>query len=151
MIEPKGLVSISDEKDLAMSLEEEYVEDRWGVAQTRTRLKRGVRDPVTTLPRPPPADNDCAALEKWVHNMEADADRVVFVSNCHDKLHGKGCWRGKPGYCRARFPREKFEAAQVDRMSGAIRFAKRDVWINTYNPVLSDLSRCNTDVTRHPS
>ncbi|KAH9884314.1 hypothetical protein C8Q73DRAFT_661081 [Cubamyces lactineus] len=35
----------------------------------------------------------------------------------------------------------------VDNNTGAIRFKKWDVWINSYNPVLSAALRCNTDVT----
>lgn len=144
----KGEFSMSTESELADELEEDYVDSRRADPCARTRLRSGVRDPATICPRPPPqgVDDEEKAME-WLSEVRRDADRVVFVSNRHDRNHGKGCWRGDPGYCRARFPRECRETTDIDRSSGAIRFKHLEPWINTYNPVLSYLLRCNSDVT----
>ncbi|OJT04379.1 hypothetical protein TRAPUB_4922, partial [Trametes pubescens] len=133
---------------LAEALEEDYVKTLPdGSTRIAQRLKRTVRDPATTLPLPPPQDADDAALAEWYSTCLRQADEIVFCSNRHDPTHGKGCWRGddNDGYCKARFPRELFESTQVDRASGAIRFAKSEPWINTYNPMASYLMRYNSD------
>ncbi|KAI0355692.1 hypothetical protein OH77DRAFT_1361593, partial [Trametes cingulata] len=131
--------------ELAQGLEEEYLQHLPdGKTRLSTRLKQSVRDPATTLPAPPSCEH---ADAEWFSRLARETDEIVFCSNRHDPSHGKGCWRGDPGYCRARFPREVFEETQVDRASGALRFAKHEPWLNTYNPVLSYVLRCNTDVT----
>ena len=142
-----GDYSIFTNEELKDNLEEEFIESRNGTAETRTRLKRGIRDPASKLPTRPADELSPPELDSWKKEMLRDADEVVFVSNHHDPNHGKGCLRGDPAYCRARFPRETFEETQVDEETGAIRFAKREPWINTYHPVLSHVLRCNTDVT----
>ncbi|KAI9063187.1 hypothetical protein FKP32DRAFT_1549131, partial [Trametes sanguinea] len=106
-----------------------------------------ITDAATVSPRVPPELSTSAAEQDWYRTFRGDVDRVVFCSNRHDKAHSKGCLRGDPPYCRARFPRESVVETQVDLNSGAIQFQKRDVWINTYQPVLSAALRCNTDVT----
>ncbi|KAH9848080.1 hypothetical protein C2E23DRAFT_740340 [Lenzites betulinus] len=147
-----GDFATSTEEKLAEELEEVYYERQSdGTMLCRTRLKRHIRDPATTLPRRPPSQFSEAgdqSLKSWHRSFLEDTDRVVFCSNRHDRSHGKGCWRsGDPGYCCARFPRELFEQNQVDRNSGAIRFAKKEAWINTYNIVLSNVLRSNSDLT----
>lgn len=143
-----GDYAVSTESSLSSSLEEEYVENRWGEERVRSRIKTGVRDPATELPPSPPAeDASDEAWATWERALLEDVDRVLFFSNRHDKHHSKGCWRVDPGYCRARFPREKFEATMVDRDSGAMRFRKNSQWLNTFNYILTHLLRCNTDVT----
>ncbi|KAI0330962.1 hypothetical protein GY45DRAFT_1249834, partial [Cubamyces sp. BRFM 1775] len=117
------------------------------------RVKRGkpvllIPDAASVLPpRPPPPGVEQEVLKQWHEDFLLDVDKVVFCSNRHDRDHRFGCLRGHPEYCRARFPRERQENTVVDRNSGAVRFKKRDVWINTFNPLLSHLLRCNTDVT----
>ncbi|EIW52164.1 uncharacterized protein TRAVEDRAFT_76490, partial [Trametes versicolor FP-101664 SS1] len=136
---------------LAEELEESYIEHLSdGTSETRTRLKRNIRDPATTLPRAPPQFDEPEDVAAWHKSFLEETDRLVFCSNRHDRRHGQGCWRfnaSGTGYCRARFPRELFEHTQVDRASGAIRFAKNEAWINTYNPVLSQAIHSNTDVS----
>ncbi|KAI0349500.1 hypothetical protein OH77DRAFT_1364957, partial [Trametes cingulata] len=106
-----------------------------------------IRDAAMSLPARPPDFHDEDELQRWHSSFLEDVDRIVFCSNRHDKDHDRGCLKGDPLYCRARFPRETYPTTMVDEDSGALRFQKRDVWINTYNPVLSYLLRCNTDVT----
>ncbi|KAH9852840.1 hypothetical protein C2E23DRAFT_714705, partial [Lenzites betulinus] len=145
-----GDFTTSTEDALSEELEDEYFERQSdGTMLRRTRLKANVRDPATTLPMVPPSFSDPESVEKWHQSFLHDTDKVVFCSNRHNRTHGpgQGCWRGVPGYCRARYPREVFEATQVDRATGAIRFAKKEQWINTYNTVISNTLRCNTDLT----
>ncbi|EPS96743.1 hypothetical protein FOMPIDRAFT_1129824, partial [Fomitopsis schrenkii] len=79
--------------------------------------------------------------------MLRTADEIVYRSNRHSPSHSKGCKRTPDSLCRARYPRDLHASTVVDPDSGAIRFRKSEPWINTYNPVLSFLLRCNTDVT----
>ncbi|KAI0361478.1 hypothetical protein OH77DRAFT_1366424, partial [Trametes cingulata] len=126
-----GSFLASTDSVLAERLEDEWLERMPdGEMRRRTRLKAGVRDPATTLPQAPPSaySTDVSALRAWHRTFEADTDDIVFTSNRHDRNHLHGCWRG---YCRARFPRDIAETTQIDRASGAIRFAKSEAWINT--------------------
>ncbi|KAI0640764.1 hypothetical protein C8Q79DRAFT_882770, partial [Trametes meyenii] len=136
--------------DLALEFEEVYHERTPAGLKRRTRLNRSARDPATCLPvAPPQGSNDPASLAQWYPLMLHDSDAVVFCSNRHDSEHGKGCWVGPPidGHCKARFPRDLYDETMVDRASGAIRFVKHEPWLNTFNPTLSYLLRCNSDVT----
>ena len=87
------------------------------------------RDPTAVLPKPPPsaAFLSAAALEDWHRSVCNETDDIVFLSNRHDKRHGKGCRRGKEQYCRARFPREVREQTEVDPDTGAVRMKKRNL------------------------
>ncbi|RDX44584.1 hypothetical protein OH76DRAFT_1301071, partial [Lentinus brumalis] len=144
----QGQFSITTEVDLAAELEEEYLDSRFGEPRVCTRLKAGARDPATVLPSCPPLGfDDSAARDGWYEDMLRDSDRVIFMSNRHDKHHGKGCWRGDPPVCRARFPRDLLHRTEIDRTTGAIRFRHEHKWLNTFNPVLAYLLRCNHDVT----
>ncbi|KAH9920734.1 hypothetical protein B0H21DRAFT_701909, partial [Amylocystis lapponica] len=105
------------------------------------------RDPVTTLPRPPPVFASEFSLEQWYASICRASDEIVYLSNRHDPTHGKGCLRGKDRYCRARFPRPLQAETEVDMETGALQFKKTEVWINTYNIVLLYLVRCNSDIT----
>lgn len=136
-------------EQLSLQLEDEYVRHMPdGTTKLARKLKPHIRDPATTLPSPPPTTFTHDELNTWFHSVEDDVDQIVFCSNRHDLIHGKGCWRGddETGYCKARFPRETFENTEVDRASGAIRFRKHEPWINTFHPVVSYLLRTNTDV-----
>ena len=83
-----GDYAVSTDRGLAEELEEEYIDNRWGSGRVQTRLRTGVRDPATELPlTPPAADADDREWEKWEKAMLQDVDRVLFVSNRHDKNH----------------------------------------------------------------
>ncbi|RDX50981.1 hypothetical protein OH76DRAFT_1348115, partial [Lentinus brumalis] len=105
-----------------------------------------LRDPTTCLPRCPLPDPTTRNQIDWIRSMEQDADHVVFLSNRHDSDHRKGCKKGKDKPCRARFPRPLQGSTEVDD-TGALTFRKTEPWINTFNPLLSFLLRCNSDVT----
>ncbi|KAJ7671786.1 hypothetical protein B0H17DRAFT_948152, partial [Mycena rosella] len=52
----------------------------------------------------------------------------------------------KSGVCRARFPRDVFEVSGVDE-KGHINVRHMEPMMNTVSPLLTYVSRCNTDVT----
>ncbi|KAF8702360.1 hypothetical protein AX14_014404 [Amanita brunnescens Koide BX004] len=53
----------------------------------------------------------------------------------------------KEGKCKARFPCPTFESSQVDLETGALSIKKHEAWMNFITPVLTYITRCNTDVT----
>ena len=107
------------------------------------------RDPTLNLPSlpDPSVTSDESILAEWVREMLQESDDIVFRSNQHTRNHTKGCKRTPTSQCKARYPRELFNETIVDPATGAIRFKKQEAWINTFNPLLSYLLRCNTDVT----
>ncbi|KAI0355615.1 hypothetical protein OH77DRAFT_1357417, partial [Trametes cingulata] len=107
----------------------------------------GYRDPCTTLPAKPPTCVDEESAGKWLQEVCEETDEIVYLSNRHDSRHRKGCLRGEPKYCKARYPRETRDVTSIDMSTGALLFKKREPWINTYNVIVSYLLRCNTDVT----
>ncbi|KAI5885745.1 uncharacterized protein SCHCODRAFT_02519681 [Schizophyllum commune H4-8] len=58
----------------------------------------------------------------------------------------KGC-KGDDDICDARFPRDYVSASYVDRLTGAIYLVKKEVMMNCVTPVLTYLTRGNTDTT----
>ena len=115
------------------------------------RSHSGENDPVMQMPvRPPPAyrhESDPDVVNNWLASVLRESDQIVMTSNMHSMDHSRGCKRTASSICRARFPREVVQSTHVDPDSGAIRFKKREPWLNTYNPILSYLLRCNSDVT----
>ncbi|KAJ7749114.1 hypothetical protein B0H16DRAFT_1319422, partial [Mycena metata] len=61
------------------------------------------------------------------------------------KRERKGCLT-KTGVCRARFPREVFAASEMTD-DGHINVRHIEPMMNTVNPILTFLNRCNTDVS----
>ncbi|KAI4294022.1 hypothetical protein K525DRAFT_149542, partial [Schizophyllum commune Loenen D] len=69
------------------------------------------------------------------------------ASGKKDPLEGvKGC-KGDDGICDARFPRDFVSSSYVDRVTGAIHVMKKEVMMNSVTPVLTYLTRGNTDTT----
>ncbi|KAI0652910.1 hypothetical protein C8Q70DRAFT_879904, partial [Cubamyces menziesii] len=134
-----GQYSTGNERDVGSRIQERRRMD--------TATEGSYRDPITALPSRPPFDRDAPTAEQWYQKVCEETDEIVYMCNRHDREHKKGCLRGKPAYCKARYPRETRAETVVEPDSGAIRFRKLDPWINTYNVVLSYLLRCNTDVT----
>ncbi|KAJ7109037.1 hypothetical protein C8R43DRAFT_904914, partial [Mycena crocata] len=109
------------------------------------------RPPTQTFPTPPPplcvdplCLSTCAACQKlksWKEMYELEVDDLVLRSN----VHTHGCLT-KHGVCRARFPRDVFEKTEIAD-DGHIDVRHVEPMINTVNPVLTFLNRCNTDVT----
>jgi hypothetical protein len=128
-------------------------------------------DPTETMPQAPPphckqAHNNnetckqCTDLKIWDLHYTETVDDIVSKSNIHncDRNTNKdgttkknmtyvGCKNNKYGVCKARFPRPIQNKTEVDKETGAIHLRKLEPWINTFTPLLTYLTRCNTDVT----
>ncbi|KAL1725523.1 hypothetical protein EV714DRAFT_177684, partial [Schizophyllum commune] len=131
-------------------------------------------DPTQTLPTPPPAPCRCRALNcdceqkrrNWWTRFRDTVDNLILRVQIHrcirkcsahastyadsgkkDPLEGiKGC-KGDDGICDARFPRDYISKSYVDRVTGAIHIVKKEVMMNCVTPVLTYLTRGNTDTT----
>ena len=112
---------------------------------------------------------DCHSLNKWWKNFECTVDDLIVRSNTHTcrrktdpaknskkkkkkvnneiayKAGVKGCLNDND-VCMARFPRDIYSETKVDEQDGHIFMKKLEQWINTFNPTLTYLLRCNTDV-----
>ncbi|KAL1727242.1 hypothetical protein EV714DRAFT_194597, partial [Schizophyllum commune] len=146
-------------------------EDRQSASHAPTEP---AEDPTQTMPVPPPAPckcgvRNCACELKrrtWWKSFRETVDNLILRVQIHkcirkraarkadmnstgkkDPLEGiKGC-KGDDNICDARFPREYIEQSFVDRMTGAIHLMKREVMMNSVTPVLTYLTRSNTDTT----
>lgn len=70
------------------------------------------------------------------------------LTNLHDSRHRKSCYKtsngGKSGSCRYKFPREIRHSTRVTKEG--IELARNHAYINTYNPSIMHLFRCNMDI-----
>ncbi|KAL1658374.1 hypothetical protein GGF50DRAFT_32451, partial [Schizophyllum commune] len=131
-------------------------------------------DPTQTMPKAPPEQCACEdancecelARTSWWKQFKETVDDLILRVQIHrciqkrgsrrttsttsgkkDPLEGvKGC-KGDDGVCDARFPREFVSSSYVDRVTGAIHVVKREVMMNCVTPVLTYLTRGNTDTT----
>ncbi|TRM55928.1 hypothetical protein BD626DRAFT_415190, partial [Schizophyllum amplum] len=133
-------------------------------------------DPTQTLPDPPPNRCACSrtpcscaeARASWWARFKSVVDDLILRVQIHkcirkksgrsaeagdarphkkDPLEGiKGC-KTDEGVCDARFPREYVKESYVDRITGAIHLVKKEVMMNCVTPVLTYLTRGNTDTT----
>ena len=146
-------------------------EDRQSASHAPTEP---AEDPTQTMPVPPPAPCTCGVRtcacelkrRTWWKSFRETVDNLILRVQIHkcirkraarkadtnstgkkDPLEGiKGC-KGDDNICDARFPREYIEQSFVDRMTGAIHLMKREVMMNSVTPVLTYLTRSNTDTT----
>ncbi|KAL1727717.1 hypothetical protein EV714DRAFT_167622, partial [Schizophyllum commune] len=131
-------------------------------------------DPTQTLPVPPPDTCRCSSQtcdceqkrKSWWSTFRDTVDNLILRVQIHrcirkrnarvatytengkkDPLEGvKGC-KGDDGVCDARFPRDYIGKSYVDRITGAIHVVKKEVMMNNVTPVLTYLTRGNTDTT----
>lgn len=114
----------------------------------------------------------CIELDNWRDHYRDTVDDILLRSNVHtcrggpreyqrkhNRDRGKsrnskekfnpvtGCKSNKWGKCKARFPRKVFEQTMVNPMTGSLDIKKGEPWMNTVNPVITYLLRCNTDIT----
>ncbi|KAJ7183735.1 hypothetical protein C8R46DRAFT_812596, partial [Mycena filopes] len=112
-------------------------------------LASGYRPPTQTLPTAPPPlctakvctelCSDCVRLNKWRSAYELEVDDLLVRSN------RKGCLT-RNGVCRARFPRDVFQESEMTE-DGHINVRHVEPMMNTVNPILTFLNRCNSDVS----
>ncbi|KAJ6545639.1 hypothetical protein B0H19DRAFT_955240, partial [Mycena capillaripes] len=124
------------------------------------------RPPTQTLPQPPPQPcssktctelcADCRRSDRWWKGYELEVDDLLVRSNVHThffkkvtdfkiRRERKGCLT-KTGVCKARFPREVYLASEMAD-DGHINVRHLEPMMNTVNPILTFLNRCNTDVS----
>ena len=88
--------------------------------------------------------------EDWVaafQQIQREADFIVYESNRHKHMPGKDHACGWPKRdCKARFPRTLHEKTTINE-DGHVDLKQLEPDINTYNPYLSWMLRCNTDVS----
>lgn len=120
-------------------------EDDWDADQDDEAAREALYATHKLATRPPPLHSG-EDVQAWYEGHLREADEIVFRSNVHSLKHNRGCRRPN-GDCRARFPREFHAFTTFDEETGSITLKKQERWINTYNPTLSVLMRCNTDVT----
>ncbi|KDR75358.1 hypothetical protein GALMADRAFT_47350, partial [Galerina marginata CBS 339.88] len=134
------------------------------------KVEPGYIDPTQTLAsKPPPLCKNCSKVgcsrctkqdEWWKSVFATETDDLLLKSNVHTcssgfKKNGEimknkdyvGCLNNKWKKCKARFPRTILKETKVDIESGRIDLKKLEPFINTYNPLLTFVLRCNTDVT----
>jgi hypothetical protein len=115
----------------------------------------------------------CKHFVKWWTDVTYEIDDLLLRSNMHDHLHSvvdevekdnkrdwrklkqkkvpkhvqerKGCLT-KYNVCRARFPRKVIEETTVGA-DGRIEPRHMEPMMNSINPILTYVSRCNSDVT----
>jgi hypothetical protein len=129
------------------------------------------QDPTESMPIPPPPAcsqkhekearcDKCDQLNQWWKVYAETVDDIVSKSNIHNcnrgtNKHGEknkrvmfiGCKDNKYKKCKARFPHMIHEKTEINFDTGSIILKKLEPWINTFTPVLTYLTRCNTDVT----
>ncbi|KAJ6520773.1 hypothetical protein DFH09DRAFT_1048253, partial [Mycena vulgaris] len=124
------------------------------------------RPPTQTFAKPPPArcrsstcPKDCVRCAKnadWWDGYQLQVDDLLVRSNVHThylskvpdfkiRRERKGCLT-RLGICRARFPRDVFQSSEISP-DGHINVRHIEPMVNTVNPILTYVSRCNSDVT----
>ncbi|KAJ3551910.1 hypothetical protein NM688_g4438 [Phlebia brevispora] len=104
-------------------------------------------DPVTELPRPPADEASPAEIDTWFNAVSEITDEILLRCNVHDKDHRRGCKRGRRRQCKARMPRDTYQATVVNLTDGSLQLKKGEAWMNTFCVIMVYLLRCNTDVT----
>ena len=105
------------------------------------------------LPEPVPkgCDNrcgicvECLTREKWFESFPSKVNEIVRCSNRHT-CSTASCKKNARADCKARFPRPLFPETTITE-DGYVQMKKTEEYLNTYNPTMSYLTMCNTDVT----
>lgn len=138
----------------SMSHVEETVADK--LKKNPNRLKATVRMPT---PAPEPCRSlckkcaACVTSADWWGKFYEEVDELILDSNVHDCTKSKGCkilvrvGKNIEVKCKARFPQEIVPTTMFDKDDGAIKQRKLEAWINWFNPIMTYLLRCNTDLT----
>lgn len=87
----------------------------------------------------------CLENLHWFENFPGKVNEIVRCSNRHT-CSVSSCKKSGRADCKARFPRPLFPETEVTE-DGYINLKKGEPYLNTFNPVMSYLTMCNTDVT----
>ncbi|KAJ7683318.1 hypothetical protein B0H17DRAFT_941971 [Mycena rosella] len=79
----------------------------------------------------------CVRLARWTSRYKKEVNDLLVRSNVHDHHHSRN---------GSRFPRDVFTVSGVDE-NGHVNMRHMEPMMNTVNPLLTYVSRCNTDVT----
>ncbi|KZV94291.1 hypothetical protein EXIGLDRAFT_715631 [Exidia glandulosa HHB12029] len=115
-------------------------------------VRRGPETQTAADPLPAPtAIHPTQTLPVQVHDSpagwaayERNVDDLLRRTNYHKC--DKRCWTKGPKICKSRFPRKLIDRTHVDP-TGYIHVRHDERRMNTVNPTLSYLLRCNSDVT----
>lgn len=135
----------------------EYIEnslDEVKEAINDREMQTGYVNPTELLPDSPPAicqcsiDSciNCKQYQDWKEDYNSTVNDILFRIHKH-KCSKEGCLKNKHNACKARFPRQIFDSSMVDPLSGAICIKHKEPMLNTFNPVMPYLLRCNSDAT----
>ncbi|KAJ7114872.1 hypothetical protein C8R44DRAFT_536361, partial [Mycena epipterygia] len=110
------------------------------------------RPPTQTFAKPPPKScavscgscRRCQKAAEWLETYKLEVDDLLVRSNIHTH-YLSGCLT-KNGVCRARFPRDVVPVSEVSP-DGHLDVRHLESMMNTTNPILTYVSRCNSDVT----
>ncbi len=105
--------------------------------------------PSELLPEPPPEFCDCLqdncikckVYQDWKDSYKETLNHILYGANRH-KCSKTNC-RNKYNMCKGRFPRQTFDSSMVDPLTGAICMKHKEPMLNTFNPVMAYLQRCN--------
>ncbi|KAJ7459306.1 hypothetical protein FB451DRAFT_1046335 [Mycena latifolia] len=84
------------------------------------------------------------ASAEWRDRYKLEVDDLLVRSNIHDH-YLSGCLT-KSGVCRVRFPRDVYRVSKISP-DGHVNVRHLESMMNTTNPILTYLCRCNSDVT----
>ncbi|KZW01601.1 hypothetical protein EXIGLDRAFT_582962, partial [Exidia glandulosa HHB12029] len=109
-----------------------------GLTQLRKPKPAGFVNPTRQMPTRVTDD------PSWWANFRTSTDDLLCRTNHHDC--NERCWKTAPNVCKSRFPRKLVDATYVDD-TGYVHVRHDEPMMNTVNPVLTHVLRCNTDVT----
>ncbi len=116
-------------------------------------VEKSATRPSELLPDPPPPFCDCSlescitckVYQDWKDDYKNTLNHILYRANRH--TCSKTNCRNKYNMCKARFPRQVFESSMVDPETGAVCMKHKEPMLNTFNPVMAYLQRCNSDAT----
>ncbi len=109
--------------------------------------------PSELLPDPPPPFCDCSletcipckVYQDWKDSYKNTLNHILYRANRH--TCSKSNCGNKYNMCKAHFPQQIFESSMVDPETGAICMKHKEPMLNSFNPVMAYLQRCNSDCT----
>lgn len=87
----------------------------------------------------------CVKLENWTSDSERPVHQIICQTSCHS--YHEGCTGARYPKCKSQFPREVISESKVDPKTGHLTMKHGEPYINTFNPLITYLLRCNSDIT----